>query len=190
MCKWESVSSELEMNYLMISTLIYPWALKRWVTHQKYTKFNTNPMTTNKNTTDTCDSLLRGELSAIETYTQAIGKFGPSVESGSLKRIQSSHMAHAELLRALMKECGEEPAISSGPWGTFATTVEGVATILGESAALIALKQGEEHGIRQYEKALVDKELCQSVKNLIRDTFLPAQREHLIQLEKCMASLV
>lgn len=140
-------------------------------------------MTTNKTTADTCDSLLRGELSAID-------KFGSIVESDSLERIRSSHIAHTELLRALVKECGEEPAISFGSWGTFATTFEGVATIFGESAALIALKQGEEHCIRQYGKALVDEELCQSVKDLIRDTFLPAQREHLTQLEECMASLV
>jgi hypothetical protein len=49
----------------------------------------------------------------------------------------------------------------------------------------MALQQGEEHGIRQYERALDDDGLSETVKDLIRDTLLPAQREHLVQLGRC-----
>jgi hypothetical protein len=147
-------------------------------------------MNSNTTITNTCNALLRGELSAIETYTQAIEKFGPDAGGSPLEGIRADHAANAELLRKLVGECGEEPATSSGPWGSFATTVEGVATLFGESPALMVLQQGEEHGIRQYEKALEDVELSQPVKDLILDTLLPAQRKHLVELERCRTNAV
>lgn len=142
-------------------------------------------MNSNETITDTCNALLRGELSAIETYNQVIEKFGPDAGESTLEGIRADHVANAESLRGLVGECGEKPATSSGPWGSFATTVEGVATLFGESPALMVLQQGEEHGIRQYEKALDDDELSETVKDLIRDTFLPMQREHLVELQRC-----
>lgn len=141
-------------------------------------------MNTNDTITDTCNSLLRGELSAIETYTQAIEKFGPITGDSPLEGIRADHVTNAESLRKLVGECGDKPATSSGPWGTFATTVEGVATLLGESPALMVLKQGEEHGIREYQEALDDDDLSEDVKELIRETLLPAQRDHLVKLEQ------
>lgn len=145
-------------------------------------------MNSNTTITDACNALLRGELSAIETYTQAIKKFGASEGEGLLEGINADHAANAESLRKLVGECGEAPVTSSGAWGTFATSVESVATLLGKSPALLVLQQGEEHGIRQYEEAHKDEDLGESVKNLIRNTLLPAQREHLAALERCKTS--
>jgi len=142
-------------------------------------------MKTNESITDTCNALLRGELSAIETYTQAIEKFAQDAGGSPLESIRADHQKNADSLRKLVGECGEEPATSSGAWGSFATTVEGVATLLGESPALTILQQGEQHGINEYEEALDDDDLSESVKDLIRDTLLPAQREHLVVLERC-----
>ena len=147
-------------------------------------------MNSNETITDTCNALLRGELSAIETYTQAIEKFGTTGGNSSLEDIRADHVVNAESLRELVGECGDEPATSSGPWGTFATTVEGVATLLGESPALMVLKQGEEHGIRKYEEALDDDDLSEDVKELIRYTLLPAQRKHLVELERCKTNAI
>lgn len=141
-------------------------------------------MNTTENITDKCNAMLRGELSAIETYGQAIEKFGPDAAGSPLAAIRADHVTNANSLRKLIGECGVKADTSSGSWGTFATTVEGVATLLGKSPALMILKQGEEHGIRQYEDALDDDELSESVKSLIRDTLLPAQRQHLVELER------
>jgi len=136
-------------------------------------------------TTETCNALLRGELSAIETYTQAIEKFAGNSGDYPLERIRADHQASAASLREIIGECGDEPATSSGPWGTFATAVEGVATLFGESPALITLQHGEIHGISEYEEALDDDDLDESVKDLIRGELLPALRDHLVELEYC-----
>ncbi len=173
-------------TYPMIAAFILPWSLKQWAKSNYSTrnKYN-NYMNTNEITSNTCNALLRGELSAIETYTQAITKFGTSEGEGPLEGIRADHLASAESLRKLVGEYGEEASTSSGAWGTFATSVEGAATLLGKSPALLVLQQGEEHGISQYEEALRDEQLNEDVKNLIRNTLLPAQREHLVALERC-----
>lgn len=142
-------------------------------------------MKSNDTNTSTCNALLRGELSAIETYTQAIEKYSDHSADCILEQIRDDHETSAEALRDLIDESGDEPVTSSGPWGTFATAVEGVASLFGESPALVILQHGEVHGINEYEKALKDDDLDESVKWLIRDELLPALRDHLVELERC-----
>lgn len=141
-------------------------------------------MKNNNTHTDHCNSLLRGELSAIETYTQAIEKFADSSGESPLYRIRADHESSAASLRANIGQSEEVPATSSGPWGTFATALEGVATLLGEAPALTILQQGEEHGISEYEEALASDEVDESLKRLIRDELLPSQRDHLVALKQ------
>jgi hypothetical protein len=145
-------------------------------------------------TTDTnseiCNSLLRGELSAIETYTQAIEKFADHLDESPLNRIRSDHEAAAESLREIIGESEEKFATSSGSWGTFATAVEGAATLFGESPALTILQQGEEHGISEYEDALAGNDLDEPAMRLIRDKLLPAQRNHIAALKQYKSEAV
>lgn len=138
----------------------------------------------------TCNSLLRGELSAIETYTQAIEKYGDNTGDSILESIRDDHESSAAALREIIGDKGKEAVTSSGPWGTFANAVEGVASLFGESPALVILQHGEIHGISEYEKALDDEDLDESVKWLIRDELLPALRDHLVELERCKAMVV
>lgn len=170
----------------MFSLNILPWPVNQWARYNQASKsFAHETMNSTETIINTCNAMLRGELSAIEAYTQVIEKFSPDVENGTLEGIRADHLANAESLRRLVGKFGEKPATSSGPWGSFATTVEGVANLFGESTALMALQQGEEHGIRSYKKALDDDALSETVKDLIRDTLLPAQRQHLVELELC-----
>lgn len=174
----------------MILHFIWPWSLAQWINNFRLTNYNIMIMNTNETNKETCNAMLRGELSAIETYTQAIEKFGTDVGISYLTDIHASHVANEESLRHLAEKCGAEPVTSSGPWGTFATSVEGVATLLGKAATLLALRQGEEHGVNQYEKALEDQSLSQNIRDFIKYTLLPAQTEHLIQLDLCKAVAV
>ena len=146
-------------------------------------------MKTTDTVSETCNALLRGELSAVETYTQAIEKFAEEPGDRPLQRIRADHEASAALLSEIICQCGDEPATSSGPWGSFANAVEGVATLFGESPALLALQHGEVHGITEYEEALEDDELDESVKDLIRRKLLPSLRQHLVELEHCQSAV-
>jgi hypothetical protein len=136
---------------------------------------------------DVCSSLLRGELSAIETYTQAIDKFDREVEASTLHTLRADHQNSAAKLRQHIIDMGAEPPADSGAWGAFAKAVEGTAKILGESPALAALKQGEQHGIDEYEEALKNPDVMEEIKTVIRRELLPPLSQHITALEQLTA---
>lgn len=140
-------------------------------------------MQTIDHTIEVLDSLLRGELSAIETYSQAIHKFPDSAAHAKLQAMRSDHLESVETLREMITDLGGDPSTDSGPWGGFAKSVEGAAALFGDSAAMAALKQGEEHGIGEYEDALTDRDLDSEIKEVIREELLPPLREHIVDLE-------
>ena len=67
------------------------------------------------------------------------------------------------------------PPASSGVWGAFARTVEGTAAALGERAAILALEEGEDHGLAEYRAHA--GELDAESKALVLQRLLPAQLE-------------
>src|SRR5687768_1795922 len=107
-------------------------------------------------TVDTLNTLLRGEISAIETYQQALAKVTTPPAPAELRRIHGEHRAAANALRQHVHASGGDPDQGSGAWGAFAKAVEGTAKLFGDTAALKALKEGEEHGANMYEDALLD----------------------------------
>src|SRR5689334_1227407 len=95
-------------------------------------------------------SFCRGEISAVETYRQAL-EMSPEPWVGA--QLRSNMLSHEERIRLLclrILELGGDPPVSSGPWGTFAKAVEGAATALGEKSAIKVLEEGEDHGLRDY----------------------------------------
>ena len=122
---------------------------------------------------DTLNELLRGEISAVETYRQAIDKLRESPTVGQLEGCRRSHEQRIAKLREQVTRLGGQPADQSGPWGVFARLVEGGAKAFGERAAVAALEEGEDHGLKLYRDDL-DK-LDASSRVLIETDLLPAQ---------------
>ena len=138
--------------------------------------------------TNVLNSLLRGEMSAIETYRQAIEKLGgephdPWIEE--LRALQRDHRDAADALWHHVEQHGGKPSEGSGPWGAFAKAVEGVAKLLGNTSALKALKEGEEHGLKDYEDALKDHTLPADCQALIT-SIIPKQRAHIAVIDRLM----
>ena len=101
---------------------------------------------------DQLNAFLRDELSAVETYQQCLEKMErPQIASG-LTDLQRSHQKRATLLRQRVQELGGTPETDSGLWGSFSKLVEGGAAMFGEKSALAALEQGEDRGVKSYEK--------------------------------------
>ena len=132
------------------------------------------------------NSLLRGELSATETYQQALAKVGNEAGAVELRRIHDEHRDAANTLRQHVRSHGGAPDHGSGAWGKFAKAVEGTAKLFGQTAALKALKEGEERGISDYEKALKDENLPGECKTLINTQLLPQTRAHIPVLDRLM----
>ncbi len=131
-----------------------------------------------------CNSLLRNELSAGETYGQALEKYEGSAISDELRRIRSEHAHSAARLAANIRQMGGEPQRDSGTWGIVAATVEGAAILFGSDSAISLLAKGEELGRKNYQEALLDDEVMPACKILIRDELLPPVLNHIASLEK------
>lgn len=129
------------------------------------------------------NSLLRGEISAVETYRQAIEKAGHDRPSGvtQLRAIAQEHGEHAQRLRDEIRRLGGKPDDSSGVWGVWAKAVEGTAKLFGDASALKALKEGEEHGLKDYREALDDVD--ETARRLISEVLIPAQQRHIATLD-------
>jgi hypothetical protein len=136
---------------------------------------------------DRLNSLLRGEIAAVETYQQALAKLGPDPAALELRKIHDEHREAANSLRMHLHEHGVQPDQNSGLWGVWAKAVEGTSKVFGKDAALKALKEGEEHGASSYEKALEDEHVAADCKTLIRSTLLPRTRAHLTLLDHLLA---
>lgn len=145
-------------------------------------------MQTTETLTDTTalNSLLRGEMSAIETYRQAVEKFSGEPDVEQLSGLQRDHRDAASALWHHVERYGGEPSKGSGPWGTFAKAVEGTAKLFGNTAALKALKEGEEHGFKEYQDALEHGDFAPDCVELLRGLVLK-QRQHMEAIDRLLA---
>ena len=123
---------------------------------------------------DQLNSFLRGELSAVETYQQCIDKMSDRNIVAQLRSLQQSHQRRAELLTDRVRMLGGKPAQGSGVWGSFAKVAEGSAKLFGESAAVSALEEGEDHGRDDYRRDV--EKLSPTERNFIESEILPEQQ--------------
>jgi hypothetical protein len=134
------------------------------------------------------NSFLRGEISAAETYRMAIEKAATGATDthaasvGLLREIQEEHGRAAQAVRDRIRELGGEPSDSSGAWGTWATFVQGTANLFGDAASLKALKEGEEHGLKDYREGLDDIDATSA--ELVQNQLIPAQQRHINLLDQ------
>ncbi|MDB5323133.1 MAG: uncharacterized protein JWN40_4764 [Phycisphaerales bacterium] len=135
------------------------------------------------------NSLLRGEISAVETYRMAIDKVADSDQIAMdnvsiLREIESEHSEAAQQLRQRIQQLGGHPSDSSGAWGAWAQTVQGTMNLFGDTTALKGLKEGEEHGLKDYEEALDDVDA--GSRQLIASELIPRQQRHLGLINQLM----
>ena len=123
---------------------------------------------------DQLNSFLRGEISAVETYRRALDKVKDSRARTDLEQCHMSHQERVDRLKTRIMELGGEPAQGSGPWGAFAKAAEASATVLGDKAAIDVLEEGEDHGLKDYQKHLT--ELDAGSRTFVEQELLPAQQ--------------
>lgn len=139
----------------------------------------------------TIEKLLKDELSATETYQQALEKFripGGQFVSNSLMPIFGNHKAAASSLEAQIVKLGGTPHKSTGAWGQQLGEINPGRRkfLLGKQSAIKVLLEGEKSGEADYEKVLQDSALSSEVRSLIETTLLPAQQSHVRSLDRLL----
>jgi len=137
---------------------------------------------------ETLNSLLRGEISASETYKQALDKAESHAVSEPLRRIRQDHEHAIERLSQSIRDLGGQPPDDSGVWGMWAKAVEGTAKLVGMRLAIQALEAGEGRGLAQYRYAVHNNTLPRDVALEIQRDFLPRQEKHLDTLARVASS--
>jgi uncharacterized protein (TIGR02284 family) len=139
------------------------------------------------------NSLLRGEIAAIETYRQAIdevsdgGRVATVGNVDLLRQLQTEHQQAVTALRDRIAQIGGQPSESSGAWGAWAQIVQGTANLFGgDAGALKTLKEGEEHGLKDYEEALDDVDPISH--ELIAAQLIPRQARHVDLIDQLMTA--
>jgi hypothetical protein len=137
------------------------------------------------------NSLLRGEISATETYRMAIDHVADDPDNltnlGVLRDMHREHGRAAQEIRDRIRELGCDATESSGAWGAWAQTVQGTMNLFGDTSALKALKEGEEHGLKDYQSAV--DEVDATSRQLIQSQLIPAQQRHITLIDKLMSSV-
>lgn len=119
------------------------------------------------------NSLLRGEISAVETYDQAIRHL-QDAQIDDLIANRDCHRKRVDLLAGNIRSHGGIPDATSGVWGGFARLVERGASLIGEKTIVAALEEGEDRGLAQYREP---GDLDPSSIQLIQTVLLPRQLE-------------
>jgi hypothetical protein len=121
------------------------------------------------------NSLLQGELSAVETYNMALEKVKTPSTVTVLSACRGCHADRVARLTEMVTSLGTVPTTTSGPWGSFAKLVEAGAVVFGEGSAVGALKEGEDQGLDTYRGAAKHKDDVSG--DFVSINLLPAQEK-------------
>lgn len=118
-------------------------------------------------------SFCRGELSAVQTYVTALTHPTLAPYAETLRYCLASHQQRANSLASEIERLGGKAPDGSGAWGALTDAIEHAAVGLGRNAALAALQEGEDHGVRDYKADL--GKLEPEERKFVETYIIPAQ---------------
>jgi bacterioferritin (cytochrome b1) len=133
-------------------------------------------METNRHITiDVLNSLLKDELSAVETYDVALRGRSTFSAKTELSVCQRSHETRASILREKILMLGGEPAARAGLAGAWNKLVEKGATAISDDMAIRTLEQSEDHVLRDYREGL--GKVLPDVRAFLVERILPEEEQ-------------
>jgi hypothetical protein len=127
------------------------------------------------------NALLRGELSAIDSYDRAAAALADPPLPELLEN-RACHLRRSQVLARTIRTQGGIPDTASGVWGALAKAATRGAAVLGRAAVIAVLTDGEERGLTTYRTELRRGDA--DVRQLIGVDLLPAQKRSLARLRQ------
>jgi len=131
--------------------------------------------------------LIQDEMSAVETYTKALGSIKNDDVKTALTTLKVVHDERLKTLKAILKDMGGEPPASSGLWGAFAKLVEGGAALLGERAIVAALEECEVKSLADYKSDI--EVFDEALHKIMFYELLPSQQDCWEKISKLHQSM-
>ena len=128
----------------------------------------------NSEAVEDLNALLKGELSAVETYNQALPKVENKEIASVLSEALASHRERVGKLKSAITGFGGTPELDSGAWGSWAKVLSGGASVFGDDATVAALEQEEDAHSSDYEWRLV--RMHGDHRTLVKEELLPEQQ--------------
>ncbi len=133
---------------------------------------------------DTCRRLIGVELSAAETYTEALDYFHCDPEQSLLLAIRAGHDENVDCLGDHLLALGKDVNADVEARSFFSKAIEGVSSTFGETATLLALEAGETGALKECRAALAEPRVPDSLKEDLRLRLIPRLQRHVEELEK------
>ena len=133
---------------------------------------------------DLCRRLLGVEMSACETYTEALDYFHDDPEQSLLLAIRAGHDENVDCLGDHIVALGMEIRPDDDTRNFFSKAVEGVSSTFGESATLLALEAGETGALKECRAGLANPAVPDSLKEDLRHRLIPRLQRHVEELER------
>lgn len=130
----------------------------------------------NSEAVEDLNALLKGELTAVETYNQALPKVENKEIASVLSDCLASHQARVGKLSDAIRDFGGTPDSDTGVWGSWAKMLSGSAATFGDDATVAALEQEEDAQASDYEWRLV--KMHGEHRNLVKNELMPEQQRY------------
>ncbi len=127
--------------------------------------------------------ILRGEVSAVEAYEQILDQITDDPERSRIETFLSFHKDQVRYWTNQIESKGIDPDTESGPWGLVVKTFVGTAKLFGDSPSIMAMKQGEEHGLSEYRNLLENEYVSTRHKEYVKTEVLPKLELHINSFE-------
>ena len=133
------------------------------------------------------NAFLRDETAAVETYNHAIERVRGATTRTQLIECQRSHTVRVEALRRRIQRFGGIPAAGTGVWGAISRLLGGGASLFGDKAAVMALQDGEERVLKNYQLNVM--KLDADTRSFVERELLPSQQLTSQSLQALRATL-
>jgi hypothetical protein len=122
---------------------------------------------------NTLNSFLRDEIAAVEIYRQALRRLQSEESIDEVRACMRSHEKRVATLSLQVRQLGGAPAQRPTVWDAFAGLLDPEALGTNDGAAIAALEETEDHGLKLYldDVSKLDRES----RKLIEREVLPEQ---------------
>jgi uncharacterized protein (TIGR02284 family) len=116
---------------------------------------------------DKLNQLIALDYDAVNAYETAIGRIASEQIREPLRRFQADHERHIRDLSAAVLQMDRKPRSRPDGRGFFIRAFTAITSLMGDRAALIAMRSNEQLTNHTYDKALEDPLWPPSLRKLI-----------------------